>query len=125
MSRRKAPTADEWERMGAAKSGPCMVCLVQYRAGRLDADQVVVGCDYHHTKSGNLRRGHALGFALCLWHHHGTQQLHALGRPAKEARELWGPSLHDEGRLFKQTYGSDDELIELQTRIIGGESWDE
>lgn len=109
--------------MARCKVGPCMACLSAFRQGLLADEQVCVGGDYHHTKSGNLRRGHRYGFCLCLWHHHGTQQLHALGMPAAAARALWGPSLHDEGRLFRSTYGSDDDLIDLQRRILEGESW--
>lgn len=110
--------------MGRCKVGPCMACLAGFRKGMLAEDMVVVGCDYHHTKSGNLRRGHMHGFALCLWHHHGSQQLHALGMTSREARARWGPSLFDEGRMFRSTYGTDDELIELQRRILEGEPWE-
>lgn len=124
MSRGKAPTAEESDRISRSKSGPCMACLSFYRQGKLAADEVVVGCDYHHTKSGNIRRGHAYGFALCLWHHHGSQQLHALGMSSRDARARWGPSLLDEGKRFRSEYGSDDDLIDLQTRVNGGESWE-
>jgi hypothetical protein len=34
-------------------------------------------------------------------------------------REHFGPSLMDGSRLFHATYGSDDELIALQSEILG------
>jgi hypothetical protein len=42
----------------------------------LGAALVVYGCDYNHAKSGNVRRGHAYGFALCTWHHRRHSMLH-------------------------------------------------
>lgn len=112
------PTKEEAARIVAAKEGPCMACLVRATRGLLDWDRIVHGCDYHHTKSGNIRRGHMFGFALCLWHHHGTQQLHGLGMSAEAARRRYGPSLFDQSKAFHQEFGSDDELITLQTKYI-------
>ena len=73
------PTKEESARIVAAKEGPCMACLVGVEIGLIATEHMVVGCDYNHFKSGNIRRGHKDGCALCLWHHHGSQQLHALG----------------------------------------------
>ena len=115
-----APTKEESTRIVAAKEGPCMACLVGVEIGLIAPEHMVVGCDSNHFKSGNLRRAHKDGCALCLWHHHGSQQLHALGMGRREARERWGPSMFDEGKTFRATFGSDDDLIDRQTRYLAG-----
>jgi hypothetical protein len=81
-------------------------------------ENVVYGCDYNHCKSGNIRRGHMQGYALCVHHHrkHPMPGLTTLG-----TLQEYGPSMMDGSRLFHETYGTDDELIELQTITIEGE----
>ncbi len=105
----------EAARIVAAKEGPCMACLVRAMRGEMDWDQIIHGCDYHHTKSGNVRRGHMFGFGLCVWHHRGV-------RPGHFARfemlEKYGPSLMDGSRLFREAFGPDDDLITLQSKYI-------
>jgi hypothetical protein len=102
------PTKSEADRIVAAKEGPCVACFrllvpAQY------------GNDYHHLKSGNIRRGHRYGIALCGWHHRGLT-----GENSHEyMRHALGPSLMDGSRLFHETYGSDDELLALQDELIG------
>ncbi|HYG07330.1 MAG TPA: Ref family recombination enhancement nuclease [Stenotrophomonas sp.] len=111
----KAMTAEEGQRIELAKVGPCMACLVLAMRGLLEHAAVVVGCDYNHCKSGNLRRGHAFGFALCVWHH---RQHPMFNLSMGETREKYGPSLMDGSRLFHDIYGTDDELIAQQTAVI-------
>ncbi|MEN4938729.1 Ref family recombination enhancement nuclease [Stenotrophomonas sp. TWI1151] len=108
------PTAAEGARIEAAKVGPCMACLSLIAQGLMAPGQAVYGCDYNHAKSGNKRRGHAFGYALCVWHHrrHPMQ-----GKTFSEMREIYGPSLMDGSRTFHETYGTDDELIEQQTVV--------
>lgn len=110
------PTKAEAERIRACKEGPCIACesLGDHWLQRCDAE----GCDYHHLKSGNMRRGHEYGIGLCVWHHRG----HPLpGLTSPQMRELFGPSLMDGSRLFHETYGSDDELLAMQNRLLEGE----
>lgn len=125
----KPPTRAELDHMGRCKAGPCIACLVGVAIGLIEPDHACRGgtavdghdlesMQYNHAKSGNLRRGHLDGYALCLWHHFGSQQLHALGVTAAEARARWGPSMLDEGRLFRETFGSDDDLIEAQAFVL-------
>lgn len=107
------PTQAEAVRIVAAKEGPCMACLARALRGDMDWSFIVHGCDYNHTKSGNIRRGHMAGFALCKWHH----QRHPVWS-FEHTTKVYGPSLLDGSRLFHETYGSDDELIALQTQWI-------
>ncbi len=114
-SKAPPPTKAEDARIVAAKEGPCMACLSLVVQQLLEPGLVVYGCDYNHTKSGNLRRGHAFGFALCKWHH----MRHPLeGNTFATMREIYGPSLLDGSRVFHETYGSDDDLIAQQTAVI-------
>jgi len=69
-------------------------------------------------KSGNLRRGHAFGIGLCPYHHRGVPDY---GLRSADMRKLAGPSLMDGGKTFAAAYGTDDELLALQKRILGKE----
>lgn len=112
----KKPTRKEVERIVASKEGECMACAVLAERGDLAPELVVVGCDYNHAKSGNIRRGHRWGFALCIYHH----RRHPYGQWSfKQMREFYGPSLMDGSALFHDTFGSDDDLIARQDAAIG------
>jgi hypothetical protein len=112
------PTAREAERIVAAKEGACVACLILSERDELRSELVVEGCDYNHAKSGNVRRGHRYGYALCVWHH----RRHAWHEFTPNLmRQLYGPSLMDGSALFHRTYGSDDELIAKQDEMIGWE----
>lgn len=109
------PTKEESARIVAAKEGPCMACLSRAMRGDMEWSFIVHGCDYHHTKSGNIRRGHMAGFALCTWHHRGHP---AMFWSHDRTRQVYGPSLMDGSKLFRDAYGTDDELIVLQTAHV-------
>ncbi|WP_295573857.1 Ref family recombination enhancement nuclease [uncultured Stenotrophomonas sp.] len=113
-SKAPPPTREESARIELAKTGPCMACLALQMQELLEPELVVYGCDYNHTKSGNLRRGHMYGFALCKWHH---QRYPMEENTFATMRQIYGPSLMDGSRTFHETYGSDDELIANQTYI--------
>ncbi|KRG38869.1 hypothetical protein ARC78_15125 [Stenotrophomonas pictorum JCM 9942] len=114
-SKAPPPTAEEAARIEASKIGPCMACLALATQGLLEPTLVVYGCDYNHAKSGNKRRGHSFGYALCTWHHRRHPRSE---KTFAQMREQWGPSLMDGSRTFHETYGSDDELIAQQTFVI-------
>lgn len=110
-------TKDERARVDAAKfDHSCIPCLVWARAGRMPLSDVATCCEYDHKKSGNIRRGHAYGYAECLWHHRGRV---SCGWNHAHMRAHFGPSLMDGSRTFHETYGSDDELIALQNQLLG------
>lgn len=106
-----APTKSEAEWIVAVKEGPCVACFVwtqdEYR-----------GCDAHHLLSGGRRRGHMATIGLCKWHHVGQPDNGVLPR---YMREDFGPSLMDGSKLFREAYGTDDELLALQKRLLGEE----
>lgn len=109
---------EESERIVSSKEGACIPCLVWARAGNMPLTDVMQGGDYDHKKSGNMRRGHMFGFCSCAWHH---RRVPGEGWTHAQMTEHFGPSLMDGSRRFRQTYGTDDELIEQQTEIIKGD----
>jgi hypothetical protein len=113
------PTKREAEYIERCKTGPCVACSVWDE--RSDGIPYGGPCDFHHMKSGNIRRGHMFGVGLCIWHHRGVvdESLNV-----KNVREMCGPSLMDGSRKFHLTYGSDDDLIALQRELIGWEDVD-
>lgn len=114
----RAMTAEERERVLAAKEGPCIPCLVWALAGKMPLSDVMrFTNEYNHCKSGNIRIGHAAGFAGCQWHHQGRV---STGWNHAHMRAHFGPSLMDGSRLFHSTYGTDDELIALQDEVLAG-----
>lgn len=113
----KPMTAVERIRVMRAKEGPCIPCLVWARAGRMPMSDIArFTNEYDHKKSGNIRRGHAYGYAACLWHHRGRV---SCGWNHAHMRAHFGPSLMDGSRLFHDTYGDDDSLIAIQNELLG------
>lgn len=111
------PTKQESEYIVNAKLGHCIPCLV--RAEKADCPEgfyPTLHGDFHHTKSGNLRRGHMYGYCNCPWHH---RQVPDFGCTVKEMRAWYGPSLMDGGKVFRDYYGTDDELIARQREYLG------
>lgn len=128
----KAATPAEKAHMLRAKEGVCIACLCRAAAHMLPIRWVQVGHDgtgslywglleFHHFKSGQRRRGHRFGCALCLWHHRGDQAPVPDGWTHRLLRDRYGPSLNDGSALFHATYGTDDELLEIQTAYLNGE----
>lgn len=110
------PTKAEASRIVAAKwETGCVPCLAWARAGNMPLGDVAECCEYDHKKSGNRRRGHRFGFASCLWHH---RRVVPDGWTHATMRAHFGPSLMDGSRLFRETYGTDDELIALQDELL-------
>lgn len=117
----KRATKAEMDHMAKCKEGPCIPCLSRYLQGKANPWDVFLGGDYDHKKSGNIRRGHMHGFCNCAWHHRGhplQEMSHA------EMRKTFGPSLMDGSRKFREEYGTDDELIALQARVLENPAWE-
>ena len=100
------------------KAGPCMPCLARHLQGKLRVHQFETGGnEYDHKKSGNIRRGHMFGFASCPWHH---RRITLEGVTFPDMLATYGPSLLDGSRTFREVYGTDDELIEVQSESLEG-----
>lgn len=88
-------------------------CLVAHMNGRWMPAEV------HHlnlgSHAGQKRRGDEFTIGLSKWSHRGEP---LPGKTARETRALLGPSLAREPNQFRAKYGSDDELLALQNRLI-------
>lgn len=131
MGKKNATTAEK-AHMLRVKEGVCICCLLRCAAHLLPAKWVMVGnpdshgwylglLEAHHTKSGNIRRGHLHVLGLCIWHHSGNQATTPDGWTHDMLRDRYGPSLMDGSALFHDTYGTDDELLEVQDAYLSGE----
>lgn len=89
----------------------CLACRLQ-GLGKVYAE-------VHHLtiggKHGAPRRGHAFTIGLCLWHHRGRV---FEGWSFARCRQEAGPSYAERPRLFRETYGDDDRLLELQAERL-------
>ena len=78
-----------------------------------------IQCQAHHLnlggKAGQKRRGNKFVIGLCPWHHVGE---------IPEGREEWwmlgrfGPSYKLQSRKFRAEFGTDDELLAYQNKLI-------
>lgn len=75
--------------------------------------------EVHHLtlggKHGQKRRGHAFTIGLNPWSHRGVP---FGGLSAAECYDMFGPSYALQSRLFRQTFGNDDDLLAYQNRLI-------
>jgi hypothetical protein len=93
-------TKQQINRWQQAQNVGCVCCCL---AGRLG-----VPGDIHHILSGGRRISHDHTLCLCPWHHRGIEG----------SLETHGPSLALHPRLFKETYGTEKELLEIQNELI-------
>ena len=108
------PTPAQERRFALIKDIGCLACR---KRGITEQ-----GCEIHHQtldgKAGQRRLGHDFTVGLCCWHHRG-------GRPPgvtfAEMVRTFGPPL-TRSRLFREMFGSDAELLELQNRLIWGQA---
>lgn len=81
-----------------------------------------IPCAIHHFTigghHGQKRRGHDYTIGLNDWSHQG-RPLTEYGWSADDCRRILGPSFAIEPNAFRERFGSDDELLALQNRILG------
>lgn len=70
--------------------------------------------EIHHLLSGNKRRGHMFTISLCQWHHRGVTD----GLDASSMEILFGPSLAKGSKPFHFWFGTDEELLATQNRLL-------
>lgn len=111
----RAMTIGERTRVTSAKTMLCVPCMVWHELGNMPREDVAVCCDYDHKLHGSIRRGHYQGYASCLWHHRGHP---GEGWTRERMEGHFGPSLAHGSKPFHAAFGSDDELIERQNKIL-------
>lgn len=107
----KKPNAEESAWIVAVKTHNCVACEVR------GLDNPFEGCDAHHLLSGGRRISHLSTIGLCPWHHRGHP---APMSDSGSCRIHYGPSLMDGSKRFHDEYGTDEDLMGLQKRILAG-----
>lgn len=101
------PTKAESARFEAIHRTGCVACR-KYRG-------LVAPAEIHHLtcggRHGQKRRGHQFSIGLCPWHHRGVGV-------AVELEARLGPSYARTPRLFRETFGQDDELLAFQNELL-------
>lgn len=95
--------ADE-ARMDVIHAMPCICCVISNCLQRSRTEA-------HHLTDKGYRRlsgGHQASLPLCKWHHRGVVPF---GHTIDSATVAFGPSLFHTSKLFKQTYGTERELL--------------
>lgn len=101
----------EKARRDALHDSTCLACRL--RGIRTPHPEV------HHLLSGGRRIGHMATIALCTWHHRGVPPF---GRTVRAHRQVYGPSLMDGAKTFREAYGHDTELLTLQNEVLAAEA---
>lgn len=107
-----AATTTESQRLGLLKEFGCIACrkrglLPPYACGLLEN---------HHLLRGGRRIGHHATVCLGAWHHRG-----AVMNPGDSPRQMllvYGPSLAVSPSAFRAEFGSDEELLAEQNRLL-------
>lgn len=102
------PTKAEQLRFDAMKEAGCVACILD---GRFHEPGEV-----NHIVKGRKRLGHEHSYFLCPYHHRNVPPCDGL-EPG-EAEERWGPSLAASPAAFREVYGSDEKLLEIQNRLV-------
>lgn len=95
----------------------CIFCLLMRMRS--------LGVEKHHLLTTGLhgngkRRGEKATVGGCPYHHRGAAAVGTkLARSYKE--QGYGPNYADEPKAFRARFGTDDELLELQNKLI--ERW--
>lgn len=88
-------------------------CIACYRRGWFNE------CQVHHQNldehAGQQRLGDEFTIGLCPWHHVGEP---IGGLTAFECGRLLGPSMKHQPLKFRETFGSDQDLLRLQNERI-------
>lgn len=104
----KAPTKAEQMRFEAMRDPGCVACILDGR--------VNVPAEVNHIVKGRKRLGHRYSYMLCSYHHRNVPPCDGLR--SGEAEATWGPSLAASPKAFRERYGTDESLLEIQEALI-------
>lgn len=105
-SKAKPATAAQSDRMGKIKRLGCLCCRRLNRYTFAEAD---------HQVSAGKRLGHDATVGLCCWHHRAVP---LQGMTHGMCREILGPSKAEGTKPFRARWGSDEELLAEQNRLL-------
>lgn len=106
------PTKAEAQWITDVKRFGCLCCMAL--GYRWERDGPLV--EAHHLLSGSIRRGHLFTIGLCAWHHRAAVVVS--GWSLAVHRRLLGPSLAEGSVPFHARFGTDDELLAKQQRLV-------
>jgi len=101
----KAKKADEL-RFAAMKEAGCLCCLLHGHPN--------VPGEVHHLTSRGRRIGHQATLFLCPGHHRGVD----FPMPYNEWKKAVGPSYALDRKEFREDFGEDALLLEIQNELI-------
>ena len=104
----KPATDAEKKRFELIGEGKCLACRIKKISRPFPAE-------IHHLLDGGVRIGHSATIGLCPWHHRGVPT--STGMSMVSCEQMYGPSLVQGSKRFKEVYGSNDELLELQNEL--------
>lgn len=102
-----SPTKEEEKRFQIAQETGCVACLQLGILGNPG--------DAHHLLEGGRRVSHSYTVILCPYHH---RSIPPGNLNDKQAYERFGPSLAKRPREFKERFGDNVFLLELQNAAI-------
>ena len=110
VGRTTPPTAEEKRRMeliGEQIFG-CIPCLLE--------DLPFRAATVQHVVEGGKRLGHQATYGLCPWHHFATKPDPGMSKTT--ILKVFGPSLANGSKPYRERYGSEAMLVEVQDFMI-------
>lgn len=103
--------------MDAIREFGCIACHIDtessvWRRSPYEGRQIEL--EIHHMLRGNKRIGHGATVCLCKAHHKRST-----AGISYDICRLIGPSWHEQRREFRDRYGEDDDLVYIQSELIG------
>lgn len=109
VGKKKKKTKSQERRFRAIKEIGCLACR---QLGYYD-----VPGEAHHLLNG-YRRGDEYSVSLCQYHHRNVTEL-----DKETAYRILGPSLATNKKEFIERFGTDEELLSTQNKLI--EEWEQ
>ena len=110
------PTKAEAKRFGQMAQLGCVCC-------RIMGDPEIASEVHHITKAGR-RISHSATLSLCAFHHRAVQENFWTHVPYSEMVESKGPSLAKGKQTFVDHWGTEEELLDFQDKLLA-EMFDE
>lgn len=110
----RAASKAERKHLDAVKRAGCVCCIARGYTPDPDNPPAV---EAHHLLDGGLRIDHMHVIGACAWHHRG--RLFVNGWDHAQHRLMLGPSLAEGSIPFHHTFGTDEDLLRMQTQLLG------
>ena len=113
MHNKVKPTREEERRFDAMQDRGCVPCWLEAKLqGRKWAAEPG---DIHHVVQADQCGHHSFTYLCCPWHHRGVPKNDLND---KQMRAAFGPSMVKEPAAYRARYGSEDDLLVYQERLL-------